>query len=71
MDETNVCVCAHREEFLRQGDQLAARMTGTVKLEGKETFFESFFFARVEAGSGRLESLIERAVWGEVVEGVT
>ena len=54
------------EDFLRDGDQLAARMTGVVKLGGAETFFESFFFAKVDRESGKLESLIESARWGEV-----
>jgi hypothetical protein len=55
-----------RKEFLRDSDQLAARMTGVVKLCGAETFFESFFFAEVDRESGKLKSLIERAVWGEI-----
>ena len=59
---------ACREEFLRDGDKLAARMTGVLQLDGVETFYESFFFGRVDAGSGRLVSLIERAVWGAVGE---
>ena len=54
------------EEFLRDGDQLAARMTGVAKVEGVETFFECFFFAKIEKESGKIESLIERAVWGAV-----
>lgn len=37
-----------------------------VKLGGSETFFESFFFAKVDKESGKLESLIESARWGEV-----
>lgn len=55
-----------REEFLRDGDQLAARMTGVLGLDGKETFYECFFFAKVDQESGKLASLTERAVWGEV-----
>jgi hypothetical protein len=51
-------------EFLRDGDQLAARMTGTIKVDGVSTDFESFLFAKVEKESGKLEYLIERAVWG-------
>ncbi|XPS76095.1 hypothetical protein M3J09_008155 [Ascochyta lentis] len=54
------------EEFLRDGDQLAARMTGVVQLGGVETFFESFCFAKVDKESGKLMSLTERAVWGEM-----
>ena len=53
-------------EFLRDGDQLAARMTGTIKLDDIETAFESFMFGKVEGGSGRLEWLHERSVWGAV-----
>ncbi|KAK7742224.1 hypothetical protein SLS62_010775 [Diatrype stigma] len=53
-------------EFLRDGDQLAARMTGTIKVEGADTEFESFMFAKVDKESGRLEWLIERSVWGAV-----
>ncbi|KAF2119504.1 hypothetical protein BDV96DRAFT_567735 [Lophiotrema nucula] len=54
------------EEFLRDGDQLAARMIGTIKVEGIDTFFESFMFGKVEKESGKLEWLIERSVWGAV-----
>ena len=56
-------------EFLRDGDQLAARMTGTIKLDGVETAFESFMFGKVESRSGKLEFLIERSVWGAVEKG--
>lgn len=30
------------EEFRRDGEQLAARMTGRIKVEGVDTAFESF-----------------------------
>jgi hypothetical protein len=40
-------------------------MTGVLDLGGKETFYECFFFATV-GESGKLASLTERAVWGEV-----
>ncbi|CAO2649919.1 Nn.00g012110.m01.CDS01 [Neocucurbitaria sp. VM-36] len=53
-------------EFLRDDDQLAARMTGVAKVDGAETFFECFFFAKIEKESGKIESLTERAVWGAV-----
>lgn len=53
-------------EFLRDGDKLAARMTGTIKVDGTDTFFESFMFAEVEEKSGKMEWLIERSVWGAV-----
>lgn len=53
-----------RHEFLRDGDQLAARMTGTIKVDGADTDFESFMFAKVDKESGKLEYLIERSVWG-------
>ncbi|MCJ1456309.1 hypothetical protein MMC28_006669 [Mycoblastus sanguinarius] len=52
------------EEFLRDGDQLAARMTGTIKVDGTDTAFESFMFAKIDKESGRMEWLIERSVWG-------
>ncbi|KAJ0119997.1 hypothetical protein J7T55_000848 [Diaporthe amygdali] len=51
------------QEFLRDGDQLAARMTGTITVDGVATEFESFMFAKVD-GSGRMEWLKERSVWG-------
>ncbi|XXG96729.1 hypothetical protein Hte_003020 [Hypoxylon texense] len=51
-------------EFLRDGDQLAARMTGTIKVNGADTFFESFMFGKVDKGTGKMEWLIERSVWG-------
>ncbi|KAK7914224.1 hypothetical protein PG985_011927 [Apiospora marii] len=53
-------------EFLRDGDQLAARMTGTINLYGKATEFESFLFAKVDKESGKMEWLIERSIWGPV-----
>ncbi|KAK8122840.1 hypothetical protein PG984_011510 [Apiospora sp. TS-2023a] len=53
-------------EFLRDGDQLAARMTGTIKLDGTATEFESFLFAKVDQGTGKMEWLIERSVWGPI-----
>ncbi|KAK8016719.1 hypothetical protein PG993_014908 [Apiospora rasikravindrae] len=55
-------------EFLRDGDQLAARMTGTIKVEGAATDFESFMFAKVDKESGKLEWLVERSVWGPAGE---
>jgi hypothetical protein len=58
------CSSFPRNEFLRDGDQLAARMTGTIKLGGVETEFESFMFAEVDGESGKMEWMIERAVWG-------
>ncbi|CAG8955592.1 hypothetical protein HYFRA_00009546 [Hymenoscyphus fraxineus] len=53
-------------EFLRDGNQLAARMTGTIKVDGAATEFESFMFAKVDNESGKLEWLVERSVWGPV-----
>ncbi|KAK8075427.1 hypothetical protein PG997_010090 [Apiospora hydei] len=55
-------------EFLRDGDQLAARMTGTIKVEGAATDFESFMFAKVDKETGKLEWLVERSVWGPAGE---
>ncbi|KAF1925777.1 uncharacterized protein M421DRAFT_69003 [Didymella exigua CBS 183.55] len=54
------------EEFLRDGNQLAARMTGVLDLGGKDTFYECFFFTAVDGASGKLASLTERAIWGDV-----
>jgi hypothetical protein len=51
-------------EFLRDGDQLAARMTGTIKVEGADVEYESFMFAKVNKESRKMEWLVERAVWG-------
>ncbi|KEY73580.1 hypothetical protein S7711_11372 [Stachybotrys chartarum IBT 7711] len=51
-------------EFLRSGDQLAARMDGIIKVDGVDTYFESFMFAKVDEASGKMEYLIERSVWG-------
>lgn len=50
-------------EFLRDGDMLAARMTGTIKVDGTETEFESSLFAKLDS-AGRMEWLKERSVWG-------
>jgi hypothetical protein len=41
-------------------------MTGTIKVDGVENFFESFMFGKVDKASGKLEYLIERSVWGQV-----
>jgi hypothetical protein len=57
---------SHREEFLRDGDQLAARMTGTIKVDGADTFFESFMFGKVDSETGKFQYLIERSIWGPV-----
>ena len=37
-------------------------MTGTIKMDGQGTAFESFMFAKVEEESGKMEWLIERIV---------
>ena len=66
MFETDQILMSIREEYLRDGDQLAARMTGVLDLGGKEKFYECFFFAKVDGASGKLASLTERAIWGEV-----
>jgi hypothetical protein len=39
-------------------------MTGTIKVDGADTDFESFMFGKVDKESGKLEYLIERSVWG-------
>jgi hypothetical protein len=41
-------------------------MTGTIKVDGADTFFESFMFGKVDKKTGKLEYLIERSVWGPV-----
>jgi hypothetical protein len=53
-----------RDQFLRDGKKLAAHMTGTIEVQGVSTFFESFMFAEVEEGSGKLEWMVERSIWG-------
>ncbi len=41
-------------------------MTGTIKVEGAETRFESYMFATIDATTGKMLSLTERSVWGPV-----
>jgi hypothetical protein len=41
-------------------------MTGTIKVEGTDSFFESFMFGSVDGETGKLVYLIERSVWGAV-----
>jgi hypothetical protein len=41
-------------------------MTGTIKVEGVDMFFESFMFGKVDKETGKLEWLKERSVWGAV-----
>ena len=53
------------EEFLRDGDKIAARITGTSKMNGVETKWESFMFGKVDEGSGKLEWTVERVVVGD------
>ncbi|KAI1100267.1 hypothetical protein F4804DRAFT_319496 [Jackrogersella minutella] len=53
------------KEFLRDGDQLAARMTGTIKVSGVDTKFESFMFGKVDNGTGKMAWMVERSVWGD------
>ncbi|TGO24688.1 hypothetical protein BPAE_0097g00340 [Botrytis paeoniae] len=52
------------DQFLRDGDNLAAHMTGTIKVDGEDTEFESFMFGKVDKQSGKLEWLQERSIWG-------
>lgn len=40
-------------------------MTGTIKVDDTETFFESFMFSKLDK-DGKMEYLIERAIWGAV-----
>jgi len=39
-------------------------MTGTITVDGVVTKFESFMFAKIDEGSGKMASLVERSVWG-------
>jgi hypothetical protein len=41
-------------------------MTGTIKVDGVDTAFESFMFAKIDPKSGKLASLVERSVYGPV-----
>ncbi|KAF7929940.1 uncharacterized protein EAE97_009537 [Botrytis byssoidea] len=52
------------DQFLRDGDNLAAHMTGTIKVDGEDTEFESFMFGKVDKQSGKLAWLQERSIWG-------
>jgi hypothetical protein len=63
-------IMGSRQQFLRDGDQLAARMTGSIKVNDMDMAFESSIFAKVDE-SGKMEWLIERAVWGPVGEAPT
>ncbi|TGO12365.1 hypothetical protein BTUL_0089g00010 [Botrytis tulipae] len=54
----------HSDQFLRDGDNLAAHMTGTIKVGGEDTEFESFMFGKVDKQSGKLAWLQERSIWG-------
>ncbi|KAI0397103.1 hypothetical protein F5Y17DRAFT_455494 [Xylariaceae sp. FL0594] len=63
---TNKLLPIYNDQFLRDGDNLAAHMPGTLKLDGVDFTFESFMFAKVDEKSGKLESMVERSVWGPV-----
>ncbi|KAI1140228.1 hypothetical protein F5Y05DRAFT_377596 [Hypoxylon sp. FL0543] len=52
-------------EFLRDGDQLAARMVGTITINGSDTEFESFMFGKVDKATGKMAWMVERSVWGQ------
>lgn len=39
-------------------------MTGTIKVNGADTEFESFMFGKVDKESGKMEWMVERSVWG-------
>jgi hypothetical protein len=41
-------------------------MTGTIKVDGVDNYFESFIFGKVDKASGKFEYMTERSVWGEV-----
>lgn len=42
---------------------LAARMIGTIKVDGADVEYESSMFAKVDS-TGKMEWLKERSVWG-------
>lgn len=52
-----------RHEFLRDRDQPAARMKGTIKADDVDTEFESVCVRKDERADGKLARLIERSVW--------
>ncbi|KAF7918816.1 uncharacterized protein EAE98_009594 [Botrytis deweyae] len=52
------------DQFLRDGDNLAAHMKGTIQVDGEDTEFESFMFGKVDKQSGKLAWLQERSIWG-------
>lgn len=54
-------------DFLRDGDMLAARMTGTLKIEGTDSEFETFFVAKLDS-AGKMVWLKDRSVYGAVGE---
>ncbi|KAF3759886.1 hypothetical protein M406DRAFT_335102 [Cryphonectria parasitica EP155] len=56
-------------EFLRDGNQLAARLVGTIEVDGATTEYESFMFAKINKDNGKMEYLIERSVMGPVTQG--
>lgn len=43
-------------------------MTGVIKVEGVDTEFETFMFAKLDKESGKMEWLIERSIWGRAGE---
>lgn len=49
------------QEFLRDGDQLATRLTGTVKISGFTVEFETFLIGKVDPASGKMLSVVERS----------
>ncbi|KAI0443673.1 hypothetical protein F4803DRAFT_303899 [Xylaria telfairii] len=53
------------DEFLRDGDRLAAHMMTTIDIDGVISSIESFIFGKVDKESGKLEWMIERSIWGE------
>ncbi len=57
-----VNVACGSDEFLRDGDQMATHLTGVLKMGGKDITFESFVFAKVDTQSGKIKSMVERAV---------
>ncbi|KAK7033207.1 hypothetical protein R3P38DRAFT_3352397 [Favolaschia claudopus] len=50
------------QQFLRDGDQLAARVKGSLNMGGTDIEYEAFMFAKVDKETGKMEWLIERAV---------
>lgn len=63
----NTFINTGSRDFLRDGDMLAARMTGTLRIEGTDSEFETFFVAKLDS-AGKMVWLKDRSVYGPVGE---